>query len=66
MVSRDASAKSVGVIVVQSSFLCVKRISCLSCSMHVACALVRAGFSCVGVKGLNQCVRCPLWHLNQS
>ena len=55
MVSRDASAKSVGVIVVQSSFLCVKRISCLSCSMHVACALVRAGFSCVGVRSKSVC-----------
>ena len=55
MVSRDASAKSVGVIVVQSSFLCVKRISCLSCSMHVACALVRAGFSCVGVRPKSMC-----------
>jgi hypothetical protein len=55
VVSRDASAKSVGVIVVQSSFLCVKRISCLSCSMHVACALVRAGFSCVGVRSKSVC-----------
>ena len=56
MVSRDASAKSVGVIAVQSSFFCVKRISCLSCSKHVACALVRVGSSCGGVRSKSVCV----------